>query len=216
MAESSLNAAKDTMIRRHLRQRGITDPRVLSAMARVPRERFLPQELRGDAYADRALPIDCAQTISQPYIVGLMSEALKLSGGEKVLEVGTGSGYQTAILAELARQVVTIERHARLSVKAGDLLDALGYQNVRYVFGDGMLGWPEESPYDRIAVTAAAAEFPTALFEQLVEGGILVVPIGGADYQTLEAIRKVEGRPKSVALSPCRFVPLLSGKGRPE
>lgn len=215
-SQPDFTAERQEMIRRQLRARDIFDRRVLAAMARVPRERFLPPEMRSDAYADRALSIDCGQTISQPYIVGLMTQALELAGHEKVLEVGTGSGYQTAILAELARQVVSIERFEELSQKAARLLAALRYKNVKLLVGDGSLGVPEEAPFDRIIVTAMAARCPPALFAQLAEGGILVMPIGNPAYQTLQAIRKVEGAQQAEVLSACRFVPLVGAQGWPE
>ncbi len=199
-----------------LTDRGIRDPRVLSAMARVPRERFVPEGVRHLAYADRALPIACDQTISQPYIVALMSEALNLSGNERVLEIGTGSGYQTAILAELAGSVVSIERHAPLSGEAGCVLDEMGYTNVRLIVGDGTQGWPEEAPYDRILVAAAAAHVPPALEKQLAEGGILVIPVGAADGQMLAAYHKRGGRLQTEPLSGCRFVPLVGAQDETE
>ncbi len=213
---ANLEAAKEEMLRKQLQRRGIHDPAVLAAMARVPRERFLSPESRNEAYADRALAIDCGQTISQPYIVGLMTQALELSGTEKVLEIGTGSGYQTAILAELAREVVSMERHAALSQQAGQVLSELGHANLTLLSGDGTLGCPEHAPFDRIIVTAAAAECPPALFRHLEEGGILVIPLGGRDYQTLQAIRKAGGRPQPTNLSACRFVPLVGACGWPE
>ncbi len=216
MAHIDLEAAREQMLRKQLQRRGIHHQGVLAAMAKVPRERFIAPELRDEAYADRALAIDCSQTISQPYIVGLMTQALELSGPQKVLEIGTGSGYQTAILAELARQVVSVERHAVLSQQAGRILSELGYRNVTLVTGDGTLGCPDHSPFDRIIVTAAAAEYPLTLFDQLEEGGILVIPLGGRDYQTLQAIRKLAGRPQAMNLSACRFVPLVGAYGWPE
>lgn len=216
MADINLEAAKQQMLRKQLQCRGIHDRRVLAAMAKVPRERFVAPESRNDAYADRALAIDCSQTISQPYIVGLMTQALELSGKEKVLEIGTGSGYQTAILAELAGEVVSVERHAELSGRAGDVLSELGCRNVTLLRGDGTLGCPDRSPFERIIVTAAAAEYPPALFEQIEESGILVIPLGGRDCQTLQAIRNVGGRPQPVSLSACRFVPLVGACGWPE
>jgi protein-L-isoaspartate(D-aspartate) O-methyltransferase len=197
------------MVVEQLADRGITSSAVLSAMGRVPRERFVPIEFLAEAYSDRALPIDCQQTISQPYIVALMTQALELSGRESVLEIGTGSGYQTAVLAELAAKVVSVERHAELSKEAGRILQALGYKNVTLVVGDGTLGWPAGASYDRIIVTAAAAKLPEPLFAQLREGGILVIPIGTAESQALVAIRKVAGRPEVTELSGCRFVPLI-------
>jgi protein-L-isoaspartate(D-aspartate) O-methyltransferase len=179
----------------------------------VPRERFVPVEIRREAFADRALPIDCGQTISQPYIVGLMTQALQLSGDELVLEIGSGSGYQTAILARLAREVVSIERHAALTIQAKAVLAELGYANVTLLTGDGTLGWPERAPYDRIMVTAMAAVCPPPLFAQLVEGGDIVIPLGGRDSQTLQVIRKEAGQPRVTSLSPCRFVPLIGAQG---
>jgi protein-L-isoaspartate(D-aspartate) O-methyltransferase len=204
------------MLRKQLRARGIVDESVLAAMARVPRERFVSPETVSQAYADRALAIGCGQTISQPYIVGLMSQALACSGGEQVLEIGTGSGYQTAILAEIAGEVISIERHAELSKQAAARLAELGYRNVTLGVGDGTTGWPDRAPHDRIMVTAAAAQCPPALFDQLREGGILVIPLGGHEYQALQAIRKVAGRPEAVNLSACRFVPLVGAQGWPE
>ena len=206
---------RQRMLDKQLRHRGIQDRRVLAAMAKVPRQQFVAPEIRNEAYADRALTIDCGQTISQPYIVGLMTQALELEGSEKVLEIGTGSGYQTAILAELVREVVSIERHSELSQQASRVLSALGYRNVTLVVGDGTLGCPDRSPFDRMIVTAAAAEYPPTLFDQLSEGGLLVIPLGGRDYQTLQAIRKVAGQPQAVSLSACRFVPLLGVHGWP-
>jgi protein-L-isoaspartate(D-aspartate) O-methyltransferase len=215
MTDLDLQVAKDDMLRRQLRQRGISDRRVLEAIEAVPRERFVPAEIRHDAYADRALPIDCGQTISQPYIVGLMSEALQLTGSELVLEIGTGSGYQTAILARLAREVVSIERHAALMVQAKALLAELGYANVTLLTGDGTLGCPERAPYDRIIVTAMAAKCPPPLWGQLAEGGTIVIPLGGKEAQTLQLIRKEAGQPVAANLSACRFVPLIGAEGWP-
>lgn len=213
MTPANLQTAKERMLRDHLRHRGIFDMRVLDAMARVPREEFLPPEMRSQAYADSAIAIQCGQTISQPYIVALMSQALQCSGPERVLEIGTGSGYQTAILAELAREVVSIERHAVLLEEARARLAALGYQNTTLIHGDGSLGWPERSPYDRILVTAAAAQCPPPLFEQLADPGVLVIPVGGANHQMLQAIHKTGGQSRVLELSPCRFVPLIGAQG---
>ena len=211
----SFGDARQAMVTDQLHRRGIIQSRVLEAMGRVPRERFVERGQEEQAYDDRALAIDCDQTISQPYIVGLMTQALELRGDEDVLEIGTGSGYQTAILAELAARVVSIERHVELSRRAAALLAELGHQNVRLVVGDGSAGWPDESPYDRIIVTAAASEMPAELFAQLREGGILVMPIGDRDSQTLQAIRKLDGKPRTTTLSGCRFVPLV-GAFEPE
>jgi protein-L-isoaspartate(D-aspartate) O-methyltransferase len=176
------------MVKTQLARRGIQSPRVLEAFERVPRELFLPPALAAEAYIDHAVNIACGQTISQPYIVALMTEALELSGAEKVLEIGTGSGYQTALLAELAKAVVSIERHGTLSLQAQRALDRLGYRNVRLVIGDGTRGLPAEAPVDRIIVTAAAAQLPPLLFEHLAEGGKMVVPGGPEQAQVLQAI----------------------------
>jgi protein-L-isoaspartate(D-aspartate) O-methyltransferase len=203
---------KQRMIDEHLRARGVRDERVLAAMALVPRERFVADETTHEAYADAALPIACGQTISQPYIVAMMSEALELTGAEKVLEIGTGSGYQTAILAELAAEVFSIERHADLSRVAGERLRALGYQNVQLRIGDGSLGWPEAAPFDRIMLTAAGRNCPPALWAQLAEGGLLIGPFGGADQQQMQILRKRHGQPITTRSIPCRFVPLVSGE----
>ena len=216
MSNADLQSAKQQMLRRQLRDRGIRNANVLAAMEKVPRERFVAPTMHDEAYADRALAIDCRQTISQPYIVGLMTQALELSGKETVLEIGTGSGYQTAVIAELAREVISIERYEVLSKPADAVLAELGYANVTLVVGDGTLGLPDRSPFDRIIVTAAADRYPPALFEQLLEGGILVIPLGGRDSQMLQAIRKVSGRPKAENLSACRFVPLIGSQGWPE
>lgn len=200
------------MVERQLRPRGIRDPRLLNAMRRVPREAFVPESIAPDAYADGALPIDCNQTISQPVIVAMMTEALQLSGDEKVLEIGTGSGYQTAILAELAGEVFSIERHAELTRQAESRLSELGYKSVHLQIGDGSLGWPDEAPFDRILITAAAAECPPVLWDQLCEGGILVGPFGPPSEQVLYELHKIGGKPKSKVLTGCRFVPLVSSQ----
>jgi len=200
------------MVEHQLRGRGVRDERVLRAMLRVPREAFVPQAIAEEAYFDCALPIDCQQTISQPMIVALMTEALQLSGDEKVLEIGTGSGYQAAVLGELAGEVFSIERHALLAEQAAERLARLKYDNVHVRTGDGSLGWPEEAPFDRIIITAAAEECPPALWEQLAEGGVLVGPFGPPADQTLYAMHKIGGRPQSRYLTACRFVPLIEGR----
>lgn len=214
MAERARNEERLRMVRDQLVRRGIKDRRVLDAMERAPREWFVNEEISASAYADRALPIDCEQSISQPYIVALMTEALELSGKEKVLEVGTGSGYQTAILCSLSAFVVTVERHAQLSQNSANAVARVECNNVKFVVGDGSLGYSPESPYDRIIVTAAADRCPPSLFDQLSEGGIIVIPLGDVESQTLVAIKKVEGLPLSRSLSPCRFVPLIGEEGR--
>jgi protein-L-isoaspartate(D-aspartate) O-methyltransferase len=216
MPDTPLQKDKINMLCRQLTERGITDQRVLAAMSKIPRERFVPREMLGEAYADRALGIDCGQTISQPYMVALMTEALELSGMEKVLEIGTGSGYQTAILAELSAEVVSIERHALLSRQADKILQELGYNNARLFVGDGTLGWPDRAPFDRIIVTAMAAKCPPALFEQVREGGLIVIPIGGYEHQVLQVIKKVSNTPMITELTGCRFVPLIGEQGWPE
>jgi len=198
------------MVERQLRSRGVKDERVLAAMARVPREAFLPPSLAHEAYSDCALPIDCDQTISQPVIVALMTEALHLNGTERVLELGTGSGYQTAILAELSDEIFSIERHAELSRQAGARLQKLGYENVRLRVGDGTLGWPEAALFDRVLITAAAEEPPAAVWEQLAEGGVLVGPFGPPAEQMLYEMHKIGGQPRSQILTGCRFVPLIA------
>ena len=199
------------MVERQIRARGITTPRVLDALRRVPRHRFVPPSLEARAYADEALPIDCNQTISQPYIVALMTDALRLEPHHRVLEIGTGCGYQTAVLAELAGEVYTIERHAELARQAQTRLAELGYTNIHFRIGDGTQGWPEEAPFDRIIITAAAPNCPPALWEQLVPGGILVGPFGPGMNQSLWAYEKRPGGSrKERFLCACRFVPLVS------
>jgi protein-L-isoaspartate(D-aspartate) O-methyltransferase len=197
------------MLEDQLQARGICSPQVLAAMDKVPREQFVPEGLRHLAYADRALPISCQQTISQPYIVGLMTQALELSGGETVLEIGTGSGYQTAVLAEIAGRVISVERHAELSRAAEGVLRDLGYTNITFVVGDGTQGWPAEAPYPKVLVAAAAAVCPPPLFEQLAEGGVLAIPLGDEESQTIQAIKKIDGKAHATPLSLCRFVPLI-------
>lgn len=201
------------VIARQVRERGVTNPRVLRAIARFPRERFLPPETRSMATADRAVPIGLDQTISQPYMVGVMTVELALTGRERVLEIGTGSGYQAAILSALASEVFTIERHAELSLRARGVLDGLGVENVRYRIGDGSLGWPEFAPYDRVIVTAAAPSMPKALFAQLAEGGVMVAPLGDEESQQMVVIRKRDGEPQSREVLACRFVKLVGAGG---
>lgn len=199
---------------RILRRRGITDPRVLGAIAAVPRDHFVPRDLRASAWDDRALPIGSSQTISQPYMVALMTQELDLTGSECVLEIGTGSGYQTAILALLAREVFTIERIEDLSRTAEERLRAsIDRAEVHFRVGDGTLGWPDAAPFDRILVTAAAPELPGPLFEQLRDGGRIVVPIGAEDYQTLHVIDRRGDSPVESRSVDCRFVPLIGQEG---
>ena len=213
---SEYPSQRHRMVSRQLRERGIHDQRVLDAMDRVPREWFVPPEAREQAYDDRALPIGAAQTISQPYMVALMTQELRLVGSEKVLEIGTGSGYQTAVLAELCGTVFTVERLRELSLRARAVLDARGYANVHFHVGDGTLGWPDHAPYDRIVVTAMAPALPEPLFQQLGEGGTLVIPIGDPERQTLQAINNVSGRPRVREICGCLFVRLIGAAGWPE
>jgi protein-L-isoaspartate(D-aspartate) O-methyltransferase len=192
---------------------GISDPKVLAAMARVPRHLFVPPELRPYAYDDRPLPIGHGQTISQPYIVALSTQALALTPQDRVLEIGTGSGYQTAVLAELAGEVFTVERLPELSREAQRRLTALGYRNVKFKVGDGTKGWPEEAPFSAILVTAAAPQVPPSLVDQLAEGGRLVIPLGGRTSQDLWLLIKRKGRLEREYLCPCTFVPLIGEEG---
>jgi protein-L-isoaspartate(D-aspartate) O-methyltransferase len=197
-----------------LRRQGIRDERVLDAIGRVPRERFVPAASRDQAWANVALPIGAGQTISQPFIVALMSAALNLSGQERVLEVGTGSGYQAAILAELAAEVVTVERHPVLAATAETLLRELGYERIRVAVGDGTTGWPERAPYDRIIVTAGSPRVPLPLLAELSrEGGRLVIPVGEADDQVLLVVERHGDRTTEQPLGPVRFVPLIGRAG---
>ena len=212
---SDYQTARRKMLHSQLLARGIASQQVLDAMDRVPRERFVVPGAEGQAYADRALPIECGQTISQPYIVALMTEALELTGNERVLEIGTGSGYQTAVLAELAEQVITIERHADLARHAAAVLDEMGYRNITSVVGDGSLGWPDLAPYDRIIVTAASERCPPALAEQLIDGGLLVIPLGDNENQNLVQMRKSGDGWQTTSLSLCRFVPLIGEQAWP-
>ncbi len=201
------------MVERQLRRRGIEDERVLAAMGEVPRELFLPEGLRRRAYADSALPIGAEQTISQPWIVAAICQALELEGSELVLEVGTGSGYSAAVLARLAAHVVSIERHAALSAAAREVLEAQGVRNVELFVGDGSLGVSERAPFDAIAVHATAPAAPPALVEQLAEGGRLVVPISAGDSDALTVLRRHGGQVETRDLGPCRFVPLIGEEG---
>ncbi|MFY9908796.1 MAG: protein-L-isoaspartate(D-aspartate) O-methyltransferase [Candidatus Sulfotelmatobacter sp.] len=207
------SAARELMVESQLRARGISDPRVLDAMSRVPREQFISEPFRGQAYEDHPVPIADGQTISQPYIVALMLESLRLTPQDKVLEIGTGSGYATALLAELAAEVFSIERHPALAENARQALAALGYNNIKIFTGDGSLGLPSAAPFDAILVSAAAPEIPTPLVAQLAEGGRMIIPVGRDDSQQLQFIRMVNGQPVSSARELVRFVPLVAGHG---
>src|SRR5882762_10815409 len=200
----SLQLQRERMVRTQLVERGIRDVRVLDAMRKVPRHEFVPETLRQEAYEDHPLPIGEGQTISQPYIVAAMLAHLALQDTDRVLEVGTGSGYVTALLSLLCAEVFSVERHAQLAALAENTLHRLGYRNVKIRVGDGSQGWPEYSPFDAILVSAATPGMPPALFTQLREGGRMVVPIGPASSQELQLIRKVSGQPEVTALEGCR------------
>lgn len=202
-------AARQLMVDSQLRDRGVSDPRVLDAMLRVPRHRFVPEPYRGQAYEDHPLPIGDDQTISQPYIVALMLDSLQLAPTDKVLEVGTGSGYVTALLAELAQQVFSIERHPALAEGAREVLAELGYNNARVFTGDGALGLPACAPFDAILVSAAAPDLPSALLAQLSDSGRMIVPVGAPDSQQLQFVRAVNGQQVVSLREHVRFVPLV-------
>jgi len=201
------------MVERQLRRRGIGDDRVLAAMNRIPRDLFVPERHRRRSYADSALPIAEGQTISQPWIVAAIAQALELKGDERVLEIGTGSGYSTCILAELAAEVFSIERHEPLGATAREAIQALGYENVQVVVGDGSRGLPERAPFDGIAVHATAPAPPPSLLAQLADGGRLVAPIASDAADLLTVFRRAEDDFESRVIGPCRFVPLIGAEG---
>ncbi|MDP2965231.1 MAG: protein-L-isoaspartate(D-aspartate) O-methyltransferase [Pelolinea sp.] len=212
-ARDPFSQAREAMVENQIISRGITDARVLAAMRAVPRHEFVPDQFLEEAYDDHPLPVGEGQTISQPYIVALMTSHLELTGKEKVLEIGTGSGYQAAVLSRLAKEVHTVERIPELASKAEATLKQFGYVNVIVHVGDGSLGWPEAAPYDRIIVTAAAPSVPVALTDQLKVGGRLIIPVGERWHQVLEEWKKtVSGLEKKEVL-PVVFVPLLGQKG---
>ncbi len=213
MTEDHYTAERHRMVDRQIAARGVRDPRVLAAMKKVPRHRFIPSQFWDQAYGDYPLPIGEDQTISQPYIVALMSEILELKDTDRVLEVGTGSGYQAAILAELAAQVFTIDRVGSLLAQAERMLDSLGYINIKTRVGDGTLGWPEEMPFEAIIVTAGAPQVPRPLTEQLSLGGRLVIPVGDQWSQTLTCVRKTTEGLKFEYHGGCRFVRLIGEYG---
>ena len=204
---------RELMVRRDIEARGIGDARVLAAMRRVPRERFVPERYRNDSYEDGALPIGAHQTISQPYVVAWMLDSLELPAEARVLEIGTGSGYGAAVLAEIAAVVVTVERLSELADLAREVLRDLGYTNVIVVVGDGTLGYPDSGPYDGICVTAAAPEIPRTLLSQLAEHGRLVIPVGDRDGQELTVVARDGDRFSRKSVGGVRFVPLIGDQG---
>jgi protein-L-isoaspartate(D-aspartate) O-methyltransferase len=207
-------AERRQMVERQIRARGVSDPRVLAAMAKVPRHLFVPEKMRHVAYEDGPVSIGRGQTISQPYMVALMTECLEPGPEDQILEIGTGSGYQTAVLAEMVRQVDSIERIAELAERARGTLAALGYVNVVVVEGDGSLGLPERAPFDGIVVTAGSPEIPATLVRELKIGGRLVIPVGDAYHQTLYKVwREAGDRVKKKAVTGCVFVPLIGAHG---
>ncbi len=209
----TFDAQRTRMVEDQLKGRGITDPRVLAAFRKVPRHQFVPEGLAREAYADRPLPIEGGQTISQPYMVALMTSRLRLQGHERVLEIGTGSGYQTALLAELALEVFSVERLPELLAAANTRLEGLGCLNVHLTPGNGSLGWPEHAPYDAIIVAAASPDIPPPLLEQLAEGGRMILPVGGPSAQTLVEAEKRAGAVRRVEIAGCVFVPLVGQHG---
>lgn len=202
--------SRERMVVEQIKARGVRDPRVLDALAQVPRHYFLPESQRGEAYEDRPIPIGHGQTISQPYIVAYMTEALQVDFSHRVLEIGTGCGYQTAILAQLAAEVYSIERVPELAERARRTLSAQGYTNVHIRTGDGYAGWPEHAPFDRILGAAAAEDVPPALVDQLADGGILVIPVGTWE-QELRVLQKRGQALDTLATLPVRFVPMVRG-----
>jgi protein-L-isoaspartate(D-aspartate) O-methyltransferase len=213
VSPDDFTAARRRMVDEQLRRRDIADERVLAAMERVPREVFVPERERRRAYDDAALPIAEGQTISQPYMVARICEVLALRGGERVLDVGTGSGYQAAVIAELAGEVHTIERLPALAETARAVLGAAGYERVRVHVGDGTLGLPEHAPFGAIAVAAAAPEVPRSLYEQLERGGRMAIPVGGRRGQELQLVVHSPEGPAVIRSVPCRFVPLVGAEG---
>lgn len=212
-AADNFESARREMVARQIRDRGIHAPGVLDAMVKVPRHLFVSVEHAARAYADEPLPIGGGQTISQPFMVAAMAEALSLEGSERVLEIGAGSGYQATVLSLLAREVIAVEMQPALAATARERVSRLGYTNLRIEDGDGSLGWPNAAPYDAILVTAAAPSVPPPLMEQMAEGGRLVIPVGSADHQNLLCIVKRDGRVTQQSLYACRFVPLLGQYG---
>jgi len=212
-AIDQFSSSRRGMVDAQLRARGIQDQRVLDAMLRIPRQEFVDEQYRNQAYEDHPLPIAEDQTISQPFIIAISLQALELEGTESVLEIGTGSGYQTALLALLAHEVYSIERHRSLAENAWAILARLGLGNVKVRVGDGSRGWPEHAPYNAILVAAAAPQLPESLFQQLAEGGRMVIPVGPPYSQVLQLVRKREGKAVIKSIEGCRFVPLIGAEG---
>ena len=215
MSEDQYGVWRSDMVDEQLAPRGIRDPRALEAFRRVPRHLFVPEGQRHNAYADSPLPIGQGQTISQPYMVALMTQTLDVQPQRRVLEIGTGSGYQAAILCELGAQVYTVERHAELSERAADTLGMLGYTHFHAHVADGTLGWPEEAPFDRIIVTAAAPHVPESLKSQLAPDGKLLLPVGGITVQTLTLVTRRGDAFEERAICECVFVKLIGQEGYP-
>ena len=211
----SFEEPRRRMVHEQLEWRGISDPRLLEAFRRVPRHLFVPPEQQAQAYEDHPIPIGVGQTISQPYMVALMVQLLKLQGHERILEVGTGSGYQLAILAELALEIYSVERLPELAAGALRRLEELGFLNVHISSGNGSLGWPEHAPYDGIVVAAGSPGIPQPLVDQLTDGGRLVIPVGSPQTQTLTLAEKRSGQVRLTALTQCVFVPLVGEHGWP-
>lgn len=211
--DNDLADQKAKMIEHHLKGRDIVDADVLEAMAQVPREEFVLESYEGQAYFDQPLPIGLGQTISQPYIVALMTQVLKLDKKCEVLEIGTGSGYQTAVLCKLAKKVYTMERHSQLIESAQNTLSRLNIMNAEYFASDGSCGWPEQKTFDRIIITAAVPEVPEPIMNQLAEGGLLTAPVGGEIYQELIVFKKHEGKITSSKVCGCKFVKLIGKYG---
>ena len=209
----ALEKKRSNMVAVQLRRRGIHDERVLAAMELVQRHEFLAREFWNRAYDDDPLPIGEGQTVSQPYIVAAMLAALEIGPEHRVLEVGTGTGYQAALLAELAREVITIERHSVLADSARAILTRLGYCNVIVINGDGTQGWPGAAPYHRIVIAAAAPRVPPSLFQQLADGGRMIAPVGSTEVQDLVLVQKMDGQALTSRLEGCRFVPLIGAEG---
>ena len=216
-AASDFTGERYQMVQQQLKARGVSDPRVLAAMNKVRRDEFVPPNLKGSSYADQPLPIGYSQTISQPYIVAFMTEQLRLSPKDRVLEIGTGSGYQAAILAELAAEVYTIEIIEPLAKTAEATLQRLGYKNVHVKAGDGYKGWPEYAPFDAVIVTAAPDHVPQPLIDQLKEGGRMIIPVGsGLGFQQLHLLEKKNGKLQRRAVLPVRFVPMTGEAQKPK